>query len=273
MVAASTSTLTRALSFGRHRRKTASTGGKAPLPSSPTDVDGSSDSFDGARESSTDLAKELSGLLRKKHHHGGWGARYVHVDDRLGCILIYRSFVEWERREVQRVLPLFELATIKLHEPSDNGFDLYFRREQGFHREQGPETASAQEDDYRLTLKCASAEERSMWVRGLHWRIRQRTEGIARVPRLRRIVLRSDGAKRGSLTCENWPGSPLGALTADMANDGLARAAGLRVGEVLLAVNDTPVFSHHHCCSLIDTVLAPSGGAMAELLVATIEDR
>lgn len=222
------------------------------------------------------VPEPLSGELMKKHHaerHGikAWGRRFVEVDDSLGCLFVYHNYKEWERRAPSKILPLNELLRVKARD-SGNAFELRYRPK--IHRAK-PSSPRASDDDgsrqptpdvETLILACESAEERSQWVRGLHWRMARQFEGTACSLQLERCLLeRYEGSFVG-ISCANWEGNAIGVEVLDVADGGLAAEVGVGAGDILLAVDGCACFSHWHAIRLIDG--AARTAPTVELLIA-----
>ena len=260
--------VTRVASFGRRRRPTSKDIDSSARTPSPCTSGGTS-SFDEDSLNRSEVVyntDELYGPLMKKHLRGStfneWGKRWASVDDAIGVLFMYKSGKEWERRAPSRVLPLNELCDVKAG--AGASFELSFRRKavQPGTSLRAMDDDADDDDDGRslettgsetLTLACDSVEERSAWVRGLQLRMRAQHEGTAGCDvELRRLIIDKANKKIG-ITLHNWAGHPVGVEVEALLAGGLAEQAGLRVGDVLVAVDGFAVFSHPHACKVLDS--------------------
>ena len=284
--------LVRKLSFSR-RRPVVSDAGKGTPPSRPIAVVARAtantptepnDSDDDSLSNEAEVQHKqlpLSGTLAKQHrskwHVNEWARRCYDTDERFHALYSFQSRLDQERRLPKHIFPLGDLIAVEpLDTPAGPGFRARFATP---HIEKRPASRAAPPDS--LVCACESRSEQRLWLRGLHQRMaRQACEVMAH-----RLVIDKEQAQglpysapadpfsddRGStpsadamtggklvgVTMCNIEGGAIGAFVQKVRSGSPAADAGLRPGDVILAVNNDACLSHVHCCRLLSESYSP----------------
>ena len=297
--------LARRLSFSRRRDKSSGGAHKdKPRTPSPTSTDQDSSEYD-----SLNMAAPLYPLKRcvlKKHSSGTlWAKRWLEVDDKLGCLLYYKSFADQvrprlaSRFEPQTPTPVsVSGAHAFFHSPfapshvSGTSLDPQERRtpsrvyaldelkcvqtvgratiEMKFVPKSWNHGGAEGQECERLCVDCGSPSVRSEWLHGLNSRIALQTDAPPGGFIVRRLRLGPITGHIG-LSCQNWSSS-IGCEICETCTEDLAARAGVCPGDVLIAVNGTTVLSHTHGVRLLEGLRHPYG-TRAELFVRQPRDR
>ena len=225
------------------------------------------------------LRAPLKAMLMKRHQStprflgGGWGKRWFEVDDQFYVLFCFKSLLDQQRRTPSRVYALAEFS--KIEEGEGNTMALAFEPD-----------ATGERPPLCLTAQSHALTERWVRGISMRLRLIQADNkaDARRTPRTVRLTVKKpanlpaprltsptpcdagDGAdtseakessspsgpdQRPSSTrigvmLTNVPDCPIGVMISVIFDGMLAQAAGLRVGDIIIAVGGHACLSHPH---------------------------
>ena len=272
----------------RNRRNGSEKTHKPRTPSPSSSHDSSEPELLGP-EGGEHLLHGLKGGFLKKHARGGffeWSKRFFEVDPSLDCLLYYRTFVDQQRRTPSRLFVLSELNHLHTdnttrmasdsHHKHQIQLDFLVRRQPPADDHQITKSSSRgppRAETCSIVFDCESREVKTRWVRALRWRIARQADAPLQMSHaLQRIMVGTPHPNRAApvereagdnaahrhlgITCRNWDGSSIGAEVSAVVSADMGYDAGVRVGDVLIAVNGTALLSHSHAIKQLEAAFS-----------------
>jgi len=226
----------RSLSFSRRRSK--SSRDPSARSTSKSDVTKGRDEDDAADDAPGPL-QPLSSQVLKRNRGMGWSKRWLEVDDTLGILYIYRSELDRQRKTPAHLYLCSDMASIQ------------------------PASCNAANHCFEIQLhagsrahfySCSSDRDVHNWLVGLHARSKLGPNFGSRSLKCARIG-------EFGVTLANWEGQPIGVTISTIEEESVLAAAGLRVGDAIIAIDGQACLSHTHAMQILNDLV--SGAASA----------
>jgi len=185
--------------------------------------------------------RELKGRVLKRHQRNGWAKRWLEFDDDTGVLYVYKSELDEQRKTPSHLYLLSETEAVREAQSSAAAhcFEVELRQ-----------------PSLTLFYSCESGCDQSEWIRGMQARCHLHHQHHSKDRRCARLLcLDLPGPisqfSEYMATLANRTDKPIGVLIEDMTQASPLAAAGLAIGDVILAVDDQACLSRTHAESLL----------------------